>query len=150
MRNPTNHQLPADSWIDRCHFGDVRVVLNQMIADGVKVNCIVTSPPYWGLRSYLPSDHSDKSDEIGSEPTLREFLVTMVGVFDLARQVLADDGTMWVNMGDCYISKGSGPNSVQAGGTKEERDKSIRVVDALTYKCCKRIPLSLSHNRTRF
>ena len=129
MRNPTNHQLPADSWIDRCHFGDVRVVLNQMIADGVKVNCIVTSPPYWGLRSYLPSDHSDKSDEIGSEPTLREFLVTMVGVFDLARQVLADDGTMWVNMGDCYISKGSGPNSVQAGGTKEERDKSIRVVD---------------------
>jgi DNA modification methylase len=89
-------------WLNRCHFGDVREVLKRMIADGVKVQTIVTSPPYWGLRSYLPADHPDKHREIGSERTLREFLETMVGVFDLCRQVLADDGTMWVNMGDSY------------------------------------------------
>ena len=46
--------------LNRCHFGDVRDVLRQMIAAGVKVNCIVTSPPYWGLRSYLPPGHQDK------------------------------------------------------------------------------------------
>ncbi len=93
-------------WVNKCHFGDVRDVLRQMIADGVKVRTIVTSPPYWGLRSYLPADHPDKAREIGSEPTLGEFLDTMVGVFDLCRQVLADDGTMWVNMGDCYAANG--------------------------------------------
>ena len=104
-------------YLNRCHFGDVRDVLRRMIADGVKVNCIVTSPPYWGLRSYLPADHTDKALELGSEPTLREFLDTMVGVFDLCRQVLADDGTMWVNMGDSYAgswgaqSRGGAPSS---------------------------------------
>jgi DNA modification methylase len=91
-----------DAWINKCHFGDVRAVLRRMIADGVKVNTIVTSPPYWGLRSYLPADHPDKALEIGSEPTIGEFLGTMVDVFDLCRQVLRDDGTMWVNMGDSY------------------------------------------------
>ena len=39
-------------WLNQCHFGDVRDVLRGMIADGVKVNTIITSPPYWGLRSY--------------------------------------------------------------------------------------------------
>jgi DNA modification methylase len=91
-------------WINRCHFGDVRAVLRQMIDAGVKVQTIVTSPPYWGLRSYLPAGHADKAHEIGSEPTLAEFLATMVGVFDLCREVLRDDGTMFVNMGDSYCS----------------------------------------------
>lgn len=98
--------MAVKDWVNKCHFGDVRDVLRQMIADGVKVQTIVTSPPYWGLRSYLPADHPDKAREIGSEPTLREFLDTMVGVFDLCREVLADDGTMWVNMGDSYSSGG--------------------------------------------
>ena len=39
-------------WLNQCHFGDVRDVLRRMIADGVKVQTIVTSPPYWGLRAY--------------------------------------------------------------------------------------------------
>ena len=41
-------------WLNQCHFGDVRDVLRRMIADGVKVQTIVTSPPYFGLRSYMP------------------------------------------------------------------------------------------------
>lgn len=99
-------------WLNRCHFGDVRDMLRQMIADGVKVNTIVTSPPYWGLRSYLPDGHPDKAREIGSEPTLREFIETMTGVMMLAREVLADDGTMWMNMGDSYAgSRGGGAPS---------------------------------------
>jgi DNA modification methylase len=90
------------NYLNQCHFGDVRAVLRQMIADGVKVNTIVTSPPYWGLRSYLPEGHADKGSEIGSEPTLKEFIETMTGVMMLAREVLANDGTMWMNMGDSY------------------------------------------------
>ena len=45
-----------NKWINKCHFGDVRDVLRRMIADGVKVNCIVTSPPYWGLRRYTSGE----------------------------------------------------------------------------------------------
>lgn len=93
-------------WTNRCHFGDVRAVLREMIAAGVKVQTIVTSPPYWGLRSYLPAEHADKALEIGAEPTLAEFLSNMVEVFDLAHHVLADDGTLWLNMGDSYANDG--------------------------------------------
>lgn len=91
-----------NQWIDRCHFGDCRDTMRAMIADGVKVQTIVTSPPYWGLRSYLPEGHENKNLEIGSEETLSEFLATMADVFDLCRQLLVDDGTAWVNMGDAY------------------------------------------------
>lgn len=102
-------QNDVKNWLNQCHFGDVRDVLRQMIADGLKVNTIVTSPPYWGLRSYLPANHPDKAREIGSEPTLKEFLATMVEVFDLCHQVLCDDGTMWVNMGDSYATSSQSP-----------------------------------------
>ncbi|KVQ85538.1 DNA methyltransferase [Burkholderia multivorans] len=90
------------NWLDRSHRGDCRDLMRAMIADGVRVQTIVTSPPYWGLRSYLPGGHPDKHREIGQEPTLREFIDTLVGVFDLARELLADDGTLWLNMGDAY------------------------------------------------
>ncbi|MBV7457363.1 site-specific DNA-methyltransferase [Acidovorax sp. sif1233] len=100
------HDSKHHPWLNHCHFGDVRAVLRQMIADGVKVQTIVTSPPYWGLRSYLPAEHADKALEIGAEPTLAEFLANMVEVFGLAREVLADDGTLWLNMGDSYANDG--------------------------------------------
>lgn len=94
------------NWLNRCHFGDVHEVLRRMIVDGVKVNTIVTSPPYWGLRDY------GHEGQIGRESTFAEFLATMVDVFGLLRQVLADDGTAWVNMGDCYGGiSGSGVKS---------------------------------------
>ena len=75
-------------------------VLRQMIEAGVKVNTIVTSPPYWGLRDY------GAEGQIGLEPTLQEFIAALVDVFDLCRQVLHDDGTAWVNMGDSYANDG--------------------------------------------
>ncbi|WP_186223579.1 DNA-methyltransferase [Burkholderia gladioli] len=96
-------------WLDSSHRGDCRDLMRTMIADGVRVQTIVTSPPYWGLRSYLPDGHPDKAREIGQEPTLREFISTLVEVFDLARQLLADDGTCWVNMGDSYAGSRGAP-----------------------------------------
>ncbi|WP_186016187.1 DNA-methyltransferase [Burkholderia gladioli] len=97
------------TWLDSSHRGDCRDLMRTMIADGVRVQTIVTSPPYWGLRSYLPDGHPDKAREIGQEPTLREFIATLVEVFDLARQLLADDGTAWINMGDSYAGSRGAP-----------------------------------------
>lgn len=115
---------PSD-YLNKCHFGDVRDVLKQMIADGVRVNTIVCSPPYWGLRDY------GHPGQIGLEPTIQEFIATMADVFDLARQVLADDGTAWVNMGDCYATGAGKVNTAPGGGTQDERWKGIRGDDKL-------------------
>lgn len=87
--------------IDHCFLGDCRQSMRKMIADGYagKIQVIVTSPPYWGLRDY------GVAGQFGQEPTLREFLDNMVEVFELARDLLADDGTLWMNMGDSYGQK---------------------------------------------
>lgn len=92
----------------RLIHGDCRQVL-KTLADN-SVHCCITSPPYWGLRSYLPSDHTNKSFEIGSEPTVGEWVRTMVNVFREVRRVLRPDGTLWLNLGDSYAGSGRGGN----------------------------------------
>jgi DNA modification methylase len=87
-------------WVNKTHVGDCRELLQELAADGVRVQCIVTSPPYWGLRDY------GVAGAIGLEPTLAEWLDCIVGVFTRARAVLADDGLLWLNMGDAYASDG--------------------------------------------
>jgi len=81
--------------------GDCRAVLATL--PDASVQCCVTSPPYWGLRSYLPDGHPLKSLEIGSEPTVDEWVTTMVDVFRSVRRVLRDDGTLFLNLGDAYV-----------------------------------------------
>ncbi|MGX6566821.1 DNA-methyltransferase [Cupriavidus necator] len=81
---------------NRCYQGDCRDVMRDLIAAGVRAQCVVTSPPYWGLRDY------GVEGQLGLEVSLPEFLSNMVEVFDLCRQLLADDGTLWLNMGDSY------------------------------------------------
>ncbi|SEU36300.1 site-specific DNA-methyltransferase (cytosine-N4-specific) [Burkholderia cepacia] len=121
------------NWIDRSHRGDCRDLMRAMIADGVRVQTIVTSPPYWGLRSYLPDGHPDKAREIGQEPTLREFIDTMVGLFDLARELLADDGTLWLNMGDSYAGSRSGPDvGSTLQGTRRNQAESRKARASMT------------------
>lgn len=87
-------------WINRVHVGDCRALLKAMAADGVRVNCVVTSPPYWGLRDY------GVEGALGLEPTLQEWVDGIVGVMTLVRDVLADDGTLWLNLGDAYANDG--------------------------------------------
>ncbi len=60
------------------------------------------------LRSYLPKDHELKPLELGSEPTVQEFIGNMVRVFGLVRETMADHGTCWLNMGDTYANGNSG------------------------------------------
>lgn len=60
------------------------------------VHCVVTSPPYFGLRDY------GVDGQIGLEPTPDEFVAALVAVFREVRRVLRDDGTLWLNLGDSY------------------------------------------------
>lgn len=68
------------------------------------VNCIVTSPPYFGLRSYTDAD----GREIGKEETPEQYVAALVEIFCEARRVLRSDGTFWLNLGDCYAGSGKG------------------------------------------
>lgn len=76
--------------------GDAATVLATL--PGGSVDCIVTSPPYFGLRDY------GVDGQIGVETSPAEFVSTLVAVFREARRVLADDGTLWLNLGDSYSS----------------------------------------------
>jgi DNA modification methylase len=89
--------------------GDCRQVLDML--PECSVQCCVSSPPYWGLRSYLPEDHPSKRLEIGSEPTVDEWVATMVDVFRRVRRVLRDDGVLFLNLGDSYHGGGRGGDS---------------------------------------
>jgi DNA modification methylase len=91
----------------RILIGDVRERLAELQADSV--DCVVTSPPYWGLRDY------GVEGQIGMEPTLGEHLAVMVEVFDAVRRVMKPEGTLWLNYGDCYATK---PNGRSAADTK--------------------------------
>ena len=84
----------------RIHVGDARDVLRGVDADSV--HCVVTSPPYWGLRAY-------KGDPgmIGMEPTFEAHVENLVAVFEEVRRVLRPDGTLWLNYGDAYWSNPS-------------------------------------------
>jgi DNA modification methylase len=65
------------------------------------VQCCVTSPPYWGLRDY------GVVGQLGLESTPEEYVSRLVGVFRELRRVLADDGTLWLNLGDSYAANRS-------------------------------------------
>lgn len=65
------------------------------------VNCVVTSPPYFGLRDY------GHDGQIGLEPTPEAYVAELVGVFREVWRVLRDDGTGWLNLGDSYASSGA-------------------------------------------
>ena len=87
--------------MNRCLFGDCRDSMRELIADGVRVQTCVTSPPYWGLRDY------GHAGQLGLEATPEEYVANMVEVFGLVRDLLADDGTLWLNLGDSYANTGN-------------------------------------------
>ena len=91
--------------------GDCIEVMRGMEAESV--HCVVTSPPYWGLRSY------GVDGAYGLEPTLNEYIECMVEVFREVWRVLRKDGCLWLNLGDAYASNpsnGRGGGSTLGGG----------------------------------
>ena len=80
--------------------GDVRLALGQLPDESVQ--CVVTSPPYWGLRDY------GIAGQIGLESTLAAFIQSLTGVFAEVKRVLKQDGILWLNIGDGYTSGNRG------------------------------------------
>lgn len=95
------------------------------------VQCIVTSPPYWGLRDY------GIQDQIGLEPTLSQFINHLVMVFNEAKRVLKNDGTLWLNIGDGFTSGNRGyratdkKNPARAMTIRPDTPKGLKSKDLL-------------------
>lgn len=94
--------------------GDVREMLATLPDESV--NCVVTSPPYWGLRDY------GTPGQLGLEPTPEEYVASMVAVFREVRRVLRADGTLWLNLGDSYAGSRTGEQGVN--GQMADREVS--------------------------
>ena len=103
--------------MNKVYWGDCRDSMKQMAKDGVKVQMCVTSPPYFGLRDY------GADGQIGLEQNSQEFIDNLVEVFACVWDILADDGTLWVNLGDSYANNSSqASNNGRAGfGNPRER-----------------------------
>ncbi len=99
--------------------GDCRSVLKTLPAGSAQA--CVTSPPYFGLRSYLPAGHPDKLLEIGLEKTPEEYVATMVEVFREVWRILAKDATCWLNLGDSYNAY-NGNRGPAAGVNKQHHE----------------------------
>lgn len=84
--------------MNKIEFGDCRETMRRWAKEGVKAQTCVTSPPYYGLRDY------GRDGQIGMEETPDEYIAQMVEVFRCVRDVLSDDGTVWLNIGDSYCN----------------------------------------------
>ena len=104
-------------------FGDCKKTLSAFLPKSARM--CVTSPPYYGLRDYGGED-----EQIGQENTPEEFINNLVDVFKEVRNVLTDDGTLWVNLGDSYYNyrPGKGQSYPKQSVSKTKQD--------LPDKCC--------------
>lgn len=104
--------------------GDCREILRGLPEESV--HCVVTSPPYWGLRDY------GVDGQLGMEGSLGEHVETMADVFREVRRVLRSDGTLWLNYGDSYASSVNGRSAadIKSLGTDDRtfRDKPFSTI----------------------
>jgi DNA modification methylase len=101
--------LPSNQII----LGDALTVLRDWPEESVQ--CVITSPPYWGLRSY---DIGVENGEMGLEKTPGEYVAKMVEVFREVRRILRADGTLFLNLGDSYSGSWGAMSHDMAGKAK--------------------------------
>jgi len=85
------------------------------------IQAVITSPPYWKLRSYLPKEHPDKHKEIGNEATPEEYVSKVADLFDLIWPKLKDNGTAHIVIGDSYI----GSDTAERGTWRKPKQKAL-------------------------
>ena len=99
---------------DTILYGDCRTTIPTITEP---IQMCVTSPPYYGLR-----DYGGEEDQIGQEGSPEEFIDQLVEVFKKVRDVMVDDGTLWVNMGDTYYNYRSDGNYPKQTVSKTNQD----------------------------
>jgi DNA modification methylase len=111
--------------------GDCRDVMKRWVAAGVRARTCVTSPPYFGLRDY------GHEGQLGLESTPEQYVNAMVEVFRGVRDVLTDDGTLWLNIGDSYAANRSYQVESTKGGPKHRVSQAAggRGMRASDYDC---------------
>jgi len=95
------------------------------------VQCVVTSPPYWGLRDY------GVGAQLGLEATPELYVAQMVQVFREVQRVLADDGVLWLNIGDSYNSHPGQRKTTDKIGPKQETNVGSNTVGSRSVEDCK-------------
>lgn len=112
--------------------GDALAMLAEI--EATSVDCVLTSPPYYGLRDY------GTDGQYGLEPSPAAYVETMRAVFAQVRRVLAADGTLWLNLGDCYSSSGGANRNVDfnersgnASGQRRQEGQRPEVRDPQTW-----------------
>ena len=105
--------------MNKIEFGDCRDTMRKWAKDGVKVQTCVTSPPYYGLRDY------GVDGQLGLEETPEEYIRNMVEVFSCVKNILADDGTLWINIGDSYAANRPYQVPSTKGGNKHSDSQSV-------------------------
>lgn len=98
--------------------GDCREQLRALEPESM--DCIVTSPPYWGLRNY----GADR--QIGLEASAEQYIAELVKVFAECHRVLRKDGTLWLNIGDAYVASRCGPSVSSSGLTSKRNHRASR------------------------
>lgn len=130
-------------------IGDCREIMRVWAKQGVKVQTCVTSPPYFGLRDY------GVNGQLGLEQTPQEYIDAMVEVFRCVKDILADDGTLWLNIGDSYASyrdgkaipdttRGSSTGTLVPKGSARNRMASTFSGSSIKYKDLIGIPWMLA------
>lgn len=109
--------MPGD-WLNKILIGDSLEILKSL-PEGSVHTCI-TSPPYWGLRDY------GSEGQIGLERLPEEYVQKLVSIFREVRRVLREDGTLWLNLGDCYATGAGKVGDHPGGGQQGERWKGYR------------------------
>jgi DNA modification methylase len=84
--------------MNKIEFGDCRETMRRWKEQGIKAQTCVTSPPYYGLRDY------GHEGQLGLEETPEQYITAMVEVFRCVWDVLEDNGTLWLNIGDSYYN----------------------------------------------
>ena len=110
--------------MSKIEFGDCRETMRRWVSEGIKAQTCVTSPPYYGLRDY------GHEGQIGLEETPEEYIKAMVEVFRCVWDVLEDDGTLWLNIGDSYMTSPAGNKtwSDGVGSNKNYENNKIHSV----------------------
>src|SRR3990167_454831 len=116
--------------------GDALEVLKTLPSESV--DCVITSPPYFGLRDY------GVDEQLGLEPHFNEYTYKLIAIFDEVKRVLKKEGTCWVNIGDTYSGNKEGKTDAKVSNYLKETTTRIHKKAVIKEKCLCQIPSRFS------